>query len=579
MLNEFKRPLVYLARKWFPFSLGILTLLCVNILLLLIPRITKTILNDLVLLKTDNLLPLFLAIIGIAVAVGFFRYCWRMLIVRTSFYIEEQLRNELYEHYLKLDKTFYSQKKSGELIALATNDLQAVRMMFAMGVVGASDGIFLTVLSIFFMLSMDVSLTLFVLMPLPILTIFILLLGRQIYSRFAAVQESFSKLTARIQEYLKGPRLIKNFILQKYSTEDVAGFSSDLYVKNMSLVKIWGMLFPLMFFVTGLASALVVLLGGRLVIFREISIGEFVAFTSYIGILAWPMMAIGWVMNLFQRGKASLERIDSVLTTIPDIQNGSSKYQLNEEASFISLKDVNFTFPGSSKEVLKGINLTINRNEKIGITGRTGSGKTALVNIITRQYDPTEGKVYLYGNDYKLIDLETLRSKISLIPQYTVLFSESVKDNIAFSDEEIDFARIENAAQQAELESTINELNDRYETMLGERGVNLSGGQKQRVSLARALVRKSEMLIFDDSFSAVDTETEKKILHNISDRFQSVLIISHRVSTIAECDRILVIDEGTIAEEGTPNELIAKGGLYAELARRQKLEEEVAGGR
>ncbi|MFW5807435.1 MAG: ABC transporter transmembrane domain-containing protein, partial [Spirochaetota bacterium] len=324
MYTTLRRPLYYLSRKKLLFGGGICALLVVDLLQLLVPRIVKNILNDLMVLDPSDLFRLFSMIMAIALGIGFFRFCWRMMIIRTAFYVEEKLRNELYAHYLTLDRTFYDKTNSGELIALATNDLQAVRMMFSMGVIGSCDGIFLTVLSILFMLSMDPVLTLYVLIPLPVITVFILLLGKQIYGRFAAVQESFSRLTARIQEYIKGPRLIKNFMLQHYSTEDVGGFSSDLFNRNIHLIKIWGMLFPLMLFITGLASALVVLIGGRLVIFRSLTIGEFVAFTSYISILAWPMMAIGWVMNLFQRGRASLERINALLDTRPSITGGEN---------------------------------------------------------------------------------------------------------------------------------------------------------------------------------------------------------------------------------------------------------------
>lgn len=573
MLKEFKRPLYYLAKKKWVFAVGVLLLLIVDIMQLYIPKVVKEILNDLYIFDDSRMLYYLGVILALSLGMALCRFFWRHLIVRTSFHIEEMLRNDLYSHYLTLDKKFYDKNATGELISLATNDLQSIRMVFGMGVVGSFDGIFLTVLSVVFMMSMNVELALFVLIPLPVITIFLMIFGKKIYLGFYHVQESFAKITARLQEYVGGIMLIKNYGLEEYTSGKVREGSLDLFNKNMNLAKIWGALSPLMLFVTGFAGALVVILGGPMTVLGDVSIGEFVAFTSYIGILSWPMMAIGWVMNLFERGKASMERINAMLDSTPELADGMlDTLLINKTRPLVELRDLTFSYAGAREPALKNINLEIGHSRRIGITGKTGSGKSTLVSLLGRMYDPDSGSIFFAGREYNEYTLAALRDHISLVPQQNLLFSATIRENLAFGRQSISNEELGEIIETSGLLDTIASFDKKEETILGERGVNLSGGQKQRVAIGRAIAKGADLLIFDDSFSAVDAETEKKILANIEKLDMSVVIITHRVSSIARCDVIHVMDQGQIIESGSHDELLELDGLYADMYRKQKLE-------
>jgi ATP-binding cassette subfamily B multidrug efflux pump len=552
------------------FFTGIASLLLVDIFQLFIPRVVKRMIDDLFLLKSDRMLIYFSYIILLAAGMALFRFFWRMLIVRTSFYIEEQLRNDLYKKYLSMDQSFFDNRSTGSLIALATNDLQAVRMMFSMGVVSACDGIFLTTLSIVFMFSMNPLLTLYVLIPLPFITLFILITGKKIFSGFTRVQEYFSAATAKLQEFVSSIVLVKNFTLEEEAYASVQTASLRICNENFALMRVWGLLFPVMALITGLSSALAGIRGGTMAVMGNLSIGEFTAFFSYISILAWPMMAIGWVMNLFQRGRASMERINVILDTTPQIIDGSAKIadQPVLKPSF-SVHSVSFRYPEALHPALTDVSFDIPYGTRVGITGKTGCGKTTLAQLLLRRYDPDSGSVTMNGTDYRDMPLEFLLQHIVASPQQNTLFAETLKENIRFGYDDIPEDMVKTACSRAQLDSTIEELPDRLETMLGEKGVNLSGGQKQRVALARIFLAPSPLRVIDDSLSALDTVTENQIHESIYTLPGSLLLISHRVAAISRCDVIHVMDEGRIVESGTHSELIERDGIYTDIYNRQ----------
>ncbi|MBN2434278.1 MAG: ABC transporter ATP-binding protein [Spirochaetes bacterium] len=569
-MTLFRRPLYYLLKRRYYFAAGIISLLLVDIFQLFIPRAVKKMIDDLFALDTSRIHIWFSHILLLALGMAIFRFFWRMLLVRTSFYIEEQLRNDLYKKYLYMDQPFFDRRSTGSLIALATNDLQAIRMMFSMGVVSACDGIFLTILSVVFMFSMNSRLTLYVLIPLPIITFFLIIAGKKIFGGFTRVQEYFSDLTGRLQEYVSSIVLIKNFTLEDESIRSVEKSSVKICDQNFSLMRVWGVLFPLMALVTGIAAAFAGIRGGTMTIMGELSLGEFTAFFSYISILAWPMMAIGWVMNLFQRGRASMKRINDALDADAVVRDKPfiTEPQCLPKPTF-ELKDVSFTYPEALHPALKNISMIIPYGCRIGITGKTGSGKSTLADLLLRRYDPSTGSVLLNGQNYRDLPVKYILSHIKSSPQQNTLFADTLRQNIVFGSSNDKEEQLRTACNDAELSDTVNDLPKKLDTMLGEKGVNLSGGQKQRVALARLLLSPAPLCLIDDSLSALDSETEKSVYDSLLKIPGSMVIISHRVSAISNCDIIYVLDEGTIAEKGTHEELVKQKGLYSDIYTRQ----------
>jgi ATP-binding cassette subfamily B protein len=525
-------------------------------------------------LSLRNLFLIFLALIIFAILTAFFRYLWRMQIIATSRHIEAQIREKYFTHLQTLSLNYFNYHKTGELMALATNDLGAVREMFAFGIVMLLDTIFLGILSIFFLISISPKLTLYTAIPLPIITLTISIFGKITHKRFKLVQESFANLTDKTEETIAGIRVVRAYVQEEKELENFLVKARDLLNKNINLVKAWGFMFPTIELLANLSMLLVFFFGGLEVIKGNITLGDFIAFNSYLGLLIWPMNALGWVINNFQRGKASLERINEVLDEIPEIRepkNAIKKEKLNGEIIF---KNVFFKYPSSKNWQLEDINIEIKPGKFLGITGPVGSGKTTLVSLIPRLFDIQKGEILIDNIPIKNLSLYFLRKNIGFVPQDSFLFSDTIANNIRFGNPNLSDNEIKELIRIVALEEDLKDFPDGIYTVVGERGVTLSGGQKQRVAIARALAINPPILILDDALSAVDANTEKQILGNLLEirKDKSFIVIAQRLSVIQEADEIIVLKEGRITERGDHNKLMRLGGYYAKLYEQQQLE-------
>ncbi len=563
--------------KWH-YLFGLFWLLVVNMMQLIIPRVLGNITDQLAQrnLTTPDLGRYVGMILLIAIVIAFSRFMWRIYIIGTSRKLEYFLRNRLVEHLQKLSPSYFNHHKTGDLMAHATNDINAIRMAFGQGIIMVTDAVVISIVTIFLMINqVGVQLTFLALIPLPFLATGARVMGKLIHKRFRAVQEAFSHLTDKTQENLSGIRVVKAFV-QEGSEIDKFNEASQNHVNmNMKLVVIWGALHPLIQIISTLSMIIILGFGGRAVIHGEITIGDFVAFNSYLGLMIWPMMAIGWVMNVLQRGSASMDRINEILTERPEIKDAKDAFDLDIKGD-IEFKNLTFRYE-KGEPALKNINLKISQGKTIAIIGRTGSGKTTLVNLLLRLANAPKGSLLIDGIDINKITLKSLRENIGYVPQDNFLFSTSIEENIAFALEEFTEQEVFDAAKFAQVYENIMDFPEKFKTMMGERGVTLSGGQKQRVSIARAIIKDPAILILDDSLSAVDTHTEEEILKGLKKIMASrtSIIISHRVSTVKEADEIIVMDNGEIVEQGTHDSLVEHGGLYFKLHQKQLLEEKL----
>lgn len=566
--------------KW-NYIFGVVWLLIIDSVQLLVPQIYRGLTNDF----DNNLLDnkgiskyVFLIVLtGVVIGVG--RYFWRIYILGTSRELEYHLRKIIFNHLLTLSPNYYNTHKTGDLMAHATNDVNAVRMAIGQGTIMIVDSGFMIILSLIMMIkTTNIKLTAIALFTLPFIIIVVSRFGKIIHNRFKIVQESFSNLTDTTQESFSGIRVVKSFVQEELTLNKFTEVNKDNLKKNLDLVLVSGTFHPFIQFISSISFLLVILYGGKEVILNKISLGDFIAFNFYLGLLIWPMMALGWVINVLQRGAASMDRINSILDEKPDITNISNPKELKEIRGKVQFKNVSFKYPGSEAYALKDISFTIEQGKSLAIVGRTGSGKTTIVNLFLRLYDIEEGKILFDNIDIKTLSLKSLRENIGYVPQDNFLFSTSIEENIGFGfDEPIPLNKIENAAKLAEVYDNIMEFPHKFQTILGERGVTLSGGQKQRTSIARAIVKKPAILILDDSLSSVDTETEEKILKNLNSIMNSrtTIIISHRISTVKDCDEIIFLDNGKIIERGTHEELLTTNGMYKDLYEKQLLEEKI----
>lgn len=571
----------FLKAKKMRYIWGIIVLIFVDGLQLIVPKLLGFLTDSLkahTLTMKQIYLYIFL-IIAIAILVAVFRYIWRMLIMGTSRELEFWLRNKLFSHLEKLSLNYFHHTKTGDLMAHATNDINAVRMALGPGIVMFTDAVFLSISTIFIMIiSVDRKLTLIALLPLPFMAFTVSFFGRLIQKRFRKVQESFSFLTDKAQESFSGVRVIKSFVQETKEVENFAQSNEDYLIKNMSLIKVWGMMFPMVIFMSALSFVITLYFGGILVIDNVISLGQFVSFISYLGMLTWPMMAIGYVINVLQRGMASMVRLNKIFDTMPEIYDGKNTLAIDSFEETIEFKNLTFTYPGATVPALSDIDLKLEKGKKLAIIGKTGSGKSTLANLILRLYNVDRGSIFIGGYDINDIPISLLKRDIGCVPQDNFLFSCTIRENIAFADENLSMERIEEAAKIAGVYDDIMGFPQKFETLLGERGVTLSGGQKQRISIARAIVKNPGILILDDCLSAVDTKTEEKILKNIKEvtKDMTTIIIAHRISTIKDADEIIVLDEGRIVERGNHEELVELGGYYNNIYQKQLLEEKIA---
>ena len=511
--------------------------------------------------------------IVISVFKGIFTFFTRQTIIIVSRRIEFDLKNKIYEHYQKLDQNFYKNNRTGDLMNRISEDVSRVRMYLGPAIMYSVNLVTLFILAIGFMLKVNVTLTLYSLLPLPVLSITIYFVSSYINKRSERVQAKLSDLSSYTQESFSGIRVLKSFSKETSSEELFELECQEYKVRSMHLVKVNAFFFPVMLLLIGLSTIFTIYVGGMQEIKGEITVGNIPEFVIYINMLTWPFAATGWVTSLIQRAAASQKRINEFLKTEPTIKNPI--IDPIEIKGDIEFKNISFTYKNSGIQALKDVNLSIKAGETIGIIGRTGSGKSTLAAMIARFFDPDSGTIEIDGKDLRDIDLHNYRQHLGYVSQEDFLFSDTIENNISFSEDELDEEKVVEAARIAEIDSSILEIPKGYKSILGEKGINLSGGQKQRISIARAIISEPTILIFDDCLSALDTETEDHVLRNLnrSKKTQTKIFVSHRVSTIRNANKIFVIDNGEIIEQGSHNELLRKGDLYSELFEQQLIEE------
>lgn len=571
--------LSHLRKHWLSLSAGFLVLVVVDGIQLIIPRIIQHIL-DVVADETFTsgiVATSALTIFGLAFLMLFLRFFWRFLIVRPSRIIEQNMRNSMFEKLLSLSSSYFNKTKVGDLMALFINDLNAIRMATGMALIGFFDAIFLSTMSLIFMLSISPELTMYTVLPLPLIVFIFIKTSKTIQNRYTDVQTSFDSISSHTQESLSGIRVIKGFVQEKMERDRLYKACDSYVDKNIRLVKIWGILFPSITMLASSSLVLLICIGSSFVMNNKLTIGQFVSFTFYINLMVWPMIATGWVFNLMQKGIASSKRVLELLNTMSDVSNSVIQPQSRSINGAIEFRNCTFRYAADTRDVLRGVSFTIPLGGSLGIIGRPGSGKTTLVSLLCHVYKVVRGQIFIDGIDINDIPFTTLRMSISYVPQDSFLFSDTIAANIGFSsDGLLDKKEIERVAEIACIHNDILEFTDGYSTKIGERGITLSGGQKQRIAIARALLADASMLILDDSLSAVDPVTESKIKMNLKPEIKkkTSLIIAHRVSTIRDCDQIIVLSDGQIAEHGTHEQLVQKNGFYARLYELQSMQEE-----
>lgn len=577
-MTRLQRLIQYFAPYRRTLLLGTACVLMTNIFKVMAPTVLKEAIDDLTAQVTEQkLLRYGITIILIALCQGIFLFTQRRLLINMSRHIEYDMRNDFYGRLQQLPLQFFQVNRTGDLMARATNDLSAVRMVVGPALMYSMNTVFATALILPIMASISWRLTLFAFLAMPLVAVATQYFSKRIHDRFERVQEHFGLLSNRAQEALSGVRVIRAYVQEKAEIESFKRVNHEFVKRNLQLIRLSGFFHPILQFFIGLGFIAVLWYGGTLKIRGEITIGDFFRFTLYLGLLVWPMIALGWVINLFQRGMASMGRINVVLSAEPAIKDTAPTSEIREIQGEIEFRGLTFTYEGSSEPSLRDINLRIAPGQTIALVGAVGSGKSTLVNLVARLLDAEPGQVLIDGRPIRDVPLRLLRSSIGYVPQETFLFSETLAENIAFGVEAATVAEVELAATEAGIASDIKEFPRGYDTMVGERGITLSGGQKQRTAIARALVRRPRILILDDALSSVDTDTEERILTHLRRVMagRTCLIVSHRVSTVKDADLIIVLDDGKIVERGTHQELIEQGRLYYELHEKQLLEEEL----
>ena len=581
MFKSLKPLLKYFRKYKVQYILGILFLLFIDIVQLYIPQILKYFANDyqrgVLTMKSATKYALLTIATGLMVAVA--RYFWRNFIIGNSMRVDYDLRKDFFWKITSLSQNFFNTHKTGDLMSLATNDINAVRMTLGQGIIMFIDSTFLLILNLVMMIkTTNVLFASKVLFTIPLIILIVMRFGGVIHSRFKAVQAQYGKITDRAQENFSGIRIIKAFGQEEENAKLFREENQDYYDKNIELAKLQSFFNPFIHVLSNISYMLLLFFGAKEVMAGTMLLGDFIAFNAYLGLMMWPARALGMVIVFMQRGAASMDRLTNIFKTEPDIVDREGAIDLDEIKGEIEFKNVSFKYAEDLPYALKDISFKLEPGKTLAILGRTGSGKSSIVNVLLRLYDINEGEILVDGHEVKDVTLNSLRENISYVPQDDFLFSKTVKENIEFHYEhELDDEMIEKYAKIAGVYDDIIEFKDGFDTILGERGVTLSGGQKQRVSIARALAKEKNVLIMDDSLSAVDTQTEEEILKNLNtdEADVSKIIISHRVSTIKDADEILFIEDGAIVERGTHDELVSLGGRYNKLYEDQLLEQKI----
>lgn len=602
-LRRFKDFFKTHALKYF---IGIFFLIFVDVLQLYVPEIIKNLTNDFESAKlTQERIVYFAGLIlltGLGTCIG--RFIWRLCIIASARELEYEVRNKIFQKALELSQNFYGRSKTGDLMALATNHVNAIRTAAFDGIIMAVDSTFmLTIVVVRMIINANLRLTLIAISVFPLLMFFAIFMGRRIHREFRKMQDSFSEMTDLSREIFSGIRVVKGFAQDKEFIEKFQEKSKEYYNQSMTMIKMQATFRPTIMFFSAFSFLMVLFFGGNSVIKGDIRLGDFIAFNMYLQLMMWPLAAFGMVINVMQRGIAAMEKTEEFLSEAIDIVDPVPNAPAKRIAQQIKFENVTFYYPNSTAPALKDISFIAEKNKSLAIIGTTGAGKSSIINLILRVYDldkKDSGRIFVDGEDIRKVSLKNLRESIALVPQDNFLFSRSINDNIAFSYEfpenendikkrfsyeylddsneytEELYAEIVEAAKIADIHDTIVDFEHAYNTILGERGVTLSGGQKQRTSIARAILKKAELLILDDSFSAVDTNTERNILSSLKTYTETtgLILISHRISTVKNCDEILLMDEGKVIERGNDASLMAKRGRYYDLAMQQRLEDE-----
>jgi len=573
-----RRLLPYLSRYRSGLAWGAACVALANLVALAQPQVLRVAVDDLYHGVTSEKLGRYaLIILAIALIAGAFKFLMREWMIGISRRIEFDLRNDLFGHLQTLSVDYFQRTRTGEIMSRATNDLAAVRELLGPGIMYLLNTAIVGLTCVVLMLRISPRLTLLTLLPLPLVSIAAQFFGDRIHRRFEVIQEIFAQISARVQENLSGVRVVRAFTREAHEVESFARLNDEYVQKNMGLIQSWGIFYPALAFLSGLAALLALYLGGREVVAGRITIGSFVAFTVYLGMLNWPMVALGWVINLVQRGTASLRRLTEILDERPSVITRPGAVRPARGRGAVAFRSLTFTYPGAIRPALRELCIDVPAGSTLALVGRTGSGKSTAMALLPRVFDPPVGTVFVDGRDVCSLDLDGLREQIGYVPQDPFLFSATVAENVAYGMPDATRAEVEWAAGIARLTGDVERLPQGFETRVGERGVTLSGGQKQRVAIARALLRPAPLLLLDDCLSSVDTETEEAILAGLRDemRKRTSIMVSHRVSSVRHADVIVVLDDGKAVERGTHDELLALGGFYAQLAYKQQLEAEL----
>jgi ATP-binding cassette, subfamily B, multidrug efflux pump len=574
-MRTFDAILPYLKKSYAQIGGGIVMLILVDVVQLAMPKVMQYAIDSIQNRTIDErgLVWVGLLIFALAIAVMVLRYFWRILIIGNSHRIEKSLRQDFYNHLLKLSQNYFNKSKTGDLMAYATNDLNAVRMLFGMGLIAAMDIVLMTIASFSFMVSIDLKLTLLAIIPMPFLSFTIGYFGKKMHKRFAAVQKSFATLSGKIQESISGIRIVKAFNQEKAELAKVDEVSLEFVEQNISMAKISGIFHPFMSFVISTSMIITLFFGGRAAIRGDITIGGFIAFFQYLGMLVWPMIAIGWIVDMYQRGTASLKRLNEIFEVQPEVDDSEADQSIQRLEGKIEFKNLSFRFGEDLPYIFKDINTGIDAGKTLAIVGPTGCGKTSLIELLVRIYNPPKGSILIDGHELYRIPLQVLRRDVVLVPQDIFLFSDSIANNIRLGNPDASLEAVYEAARIANVHDEIMDFEHKFDTVVGERGITLSGGQKQRVAISRALLTDPQVLILDDALSAVDTKTERHILERLIEvrKGKTTIIIAHRISSIQHADRIIVLSDAVIKEYGTHSSLLRAGGIFHELFEKQRI--------